>query len=261
MSSYNSSEYLENTIRSIQKQSYLYWELLITDDCSTDNSVEIVAAFAVNDSRIKLFRLNVNSGAGMARNNSIKHAKGRFIAFCDSDDLWKPNKLEKQLKFIKDNGYKFIFCQSEIIDENNKIIGFNKRRSKVSFRSTTIINYIGTSGVLYDTNDIGIFYMKDIRKRQDWVLWLDILFTTKYAYCLQEPLSSWRKNKNSLSAKKGNLLGFHITIYRNVLNYSILKSYFTFYCLSLPCYAYKKITMKIDSIRYLKNIQKYEKTK
>jgi len=99
--SYNSSSFIAETIESILSQTYLNWELLITDDCSTDRSVEIIERYIQRDSRIKLFRLEKNCGAGVCRNRSISEAKGRFIAFCDSDDRWCPEKLEKQLAFMR----------------------------------------------------------------------------------------------------------------------------------------------------------------
>ena len=100
--SYNSSSFIAETIESILSQTYLNWELLITDDCSTDRSVEIIERYIQRDSRIKLFRLEKNCGAGVCRNRSISEAKGRFIAFCDSDDRWRPEKLEKQLAFMRE---------------------------------------------------------------------------------------------------------------------------------------------------------------
>ena len=99
--SYNSAAYIAEMIESILAQTYTNWELLITDDCSTDDSVKIIESYATKDSRIKLFRLASNSGAGIARNKSIEEARGRYIAFCDSDDLWKPQKLEKQVNSCK----------------------------------------------------------------------------------------------------------------------------------------------------------------
>ena len=103
--SFNCSAFIGETIESIQAQTYTNWELLITDDCSTDNSREVINSYADKDPRIRLLRLDKNSGAGIARNNSIREAKGRFIAFCDSDDRWKPEKLERQLAFMTENSY------------------------------------------------------------------------------------------------------------------------------------------------------------
>lgn len=254
---FNCSKYLSQMIDSVIAQTYQNWELLITDDCSTDNSYDIAAAYTKKDSRIKLFKLGQNSGAGVARNNSIEKAQGRYIAFLDSDDLWMPEKLEHQMEFIKTNKYKFVFCQALVIDVDGNVVGFNKRRPVVSFNSTKILNYIGTSGVLYDTKEIGKFYMKPIRRRQDWVLWLDLLKVTNYAYCLQEPLSCWRKgDSESLSAHKSKLLKYHRTIYHDYLGYSVFSSYFMFYFKSLPRIIMKKIGYKRDSKEYLKKIER-----
>lgn len=252
MPCYNSSKYISQTIESVIAQSYTNWELLITDDCSTDNSRNIVEEFSKSDHRIRLLRLEKNSGAGPARNNSIKEAKGRYIAFLDSDDLWKPEKLTKQLEFMKINKYQFVTCQTEVVDGENKLIGFSKRKKRVSYTSTLIVNYIGTSSVLYDTKDIGKFYMKPIRHSQDWVLWLDILKATKRAYCLNEPLSVYRSTSTSLSSKKSNYIKYHINIYQEVFGFSKLKSYLMMYCLSLPSYLYKKIENWKNGKEYLK---------
>lgn len=242
--SYNCSRYIEQTIKSVQNQTYKNWELLITDDCSTDSSVQIIESIAVSDSRIKLFRLSQNSGAGAARNNSIRNAQGRYIAFLDSDDMWKVDKLEKQLKFMKDNGFKFVHSYTTVVDENNNIVGYNTKPFKVTFNSTKIINYIGTSSVIYDTEGIGKFYMPLIRKRQDWGLWLTILKKVKDAYCYPEPLFIYRYSPNSISANKLSLFKYHVNIYKQVLGYSTLKANLFFYCISLPCFVVKKMKEK-----------------
>ena len=242
---YNSSKYIGQMIESIQAQTYQNWELLITDDCSSDNSREIVEAYSKSDSRIKYFKLLKNSGAGVARNNSIKEAKGRYMAFCDSDDMWKHDKLEKQIKFMKENGYAFCHCYTLVVDDNNKIVGLNKKPARVSFKSTRIINYIGTSSVVYDTKDIGKFYMKPIRKRQDFALWLNILQATKYAYCIPEPLFIYRYTPGSISSNKFKLLKYHVDVYQQALGYSRLHASLLFYCVSLPCFVVKKLKERV----------------
>ena len=252
---YNASKYIVDAIKSVQSQSYQNWELLITDDCSTDNSCEIVEQFSRHDPRVKLLRLEKNSGAGPARNNSIKAAQGRFIAFLDSDDFWKPEKLEHQVDFMVENGYKFVMCQTEVVDANGKLIGFSKRKKKVSYNSTLIVNYIGTSAVIYDTKDVGKIYMRPIRHSQDWVLWLDILKETKYAYCLEEPLSLYRETPGSLSSNKSRYIGYHISIYQDVFGFSKIKAFLYMYCLSLPCFIFKKIRNKYYSNKYLKTVK------
>lgn len=251
---YNSSKYIGEMIESILNQTYTDWELLITDDCSTDNSREIVQEYCKKDPRIKLFVLNKNSGAGIARNNSIKQAKGRYIAFCDSDDLWVESKLDKQLEFIMSNNYKFVFCQAIVIDTEGNLVGFNKRKKRVSYNSTKIINYIGTSGVMYDTEGIGKIYMKPIRRRQDWVLWMDILKITKYAYCQQEALGIVRTNNSqSLSGKKTKLPAYHIEVYHKYLHYPYPLAWAFFYFVSLPCFLVKKIKYSFEYKEYRKN--------
>ena len=131
--SYNSAPFIAETIESIINQSYPYWELLITDDCSSDNTIEIIQEFIKKDSRIKLFQLDQNSGAGICRNKSIENAQGRFIAFCDSDDCWMPNKLEKQLAFMIEKDCVLSYTSYMICDENSKIQGIIICNKKITY--------------------------------------------------------------------------------------------------------------------------------
>lgn len=255
--SYNSAEYIGEMIESILAQTYTEWELLITDDCSSDDSAAIVESYAAKDPRIKLFRLANNSGAGVARNKSIEEAKGRYIAFCDSDDLWKPHKLEKQLEFMRKNRYEFVYCKSDVVDTAGKVIAINNRVRRVSYRSTIIVNFIGTSSAIYDTQRIGKIYMKDVRKRQDWLLWIDILRLTRHAYCTPERLSSWRTgNENSLSARKSSLFGYHLMIYRDYLGFSAPAAFLMCYGLSLPCFLVKKIRYRLTNLLRRRELRK-----
>ncbi len=259
MPSYNSSRFISQSIESVVSQTYTDWELLITDDCSTDDTCDIVRKYAETDNRIKLFKLSQNSGAGVARNNSIQQAKGRYIAFLDSDDLWQPTKLEKQINFLKTNGYQFCHSYTLVVDDNNKAVGLNKKPYRVSFNSTKLINYIGTSSVLYDTKDIGKFYMRPIRRRQDFALWLNILQKTKYAYCIPEPLFIYRYTPNSLSSKKFKLLKYHIEVYQQALGYSKIHASLLFYCLSLPCFVFKKTAEKLREFFYKQDNRELQK--
>ena len=179
---YNAANYIADMIESVLAQTYTEWELLITDDCSTDNTVDIVRSYAAQDTRIKLFRLEANSGAGVARNNSIREARGRYIAFATAMNLWKPCKLERQIAFMSEKGYKFVYTKSDVIDTAGNVIAINERVPRVSYRSTMIVNYIGTTTVMYDTEGIGKFYMQNVRKRQDWLLWIDIF--EGYSLCV-----------------------------------------------------------------------------
>lgn len=253
---YNSAKYIGQMIESIQAQTYKNWELLITDDCSTDNSKDVIMSYAEKDSRVKYFKLPQNSGAGIARNNSIEKAAGRYIAFCDSDDMWKAEKLEKQLQFMQDNNYEFCHCYTLVVDENNNIVGLNKKPKRVSFQSTRIINYIGTSSVVYDTKRVGKFYMKPIRKRQDFALWLNILQATKYAYCIPEPLFIYRYTPGSISSNKFKLFKYHVDVYQQALGYSKSHACLLFYCVSLPCFVVKKVKEKIRETFFKPDLSK-----
>jgi glycosyltransferase involved in cell wall biosynthesis len=242
--SYNSSAYIAETIQSILSQTYQNWELLITDDCSTDNSVEIINQYVQQDSRIKLFCLSENSGTGIARNNSLKYAKGRFIAFCDSDDRWLPEKLEKQITFMLKHKYALAHSSYFICIENGKIQGKVLCRPKVSYYDLIRDNTIGCLTVIYDTMILGKIYMPDIKRRQDWALWLIILKQCRYAYGILEPLAIYRLRKNSLSSNKFKLISYNIKVYRDVLYYSIFKSYIIFLFLFMPKYFLRKMRQK-----------------
>lgn len=224
MPSYNSLSFIEQSIRSIIKQTYLNWELLVTDDCSTDGTWKLLKKYAERDNRIRIFRLNENSGAGVARNNSIKHAKGRYIAFCDSDDQWKPNKLEVQLSFMQKNKSVLSYTSYSVISEEGSLIGDVVAKPYVDHKIMLRNNYIGCLTAMYDTHQLGKVYMPEIRKRQDWALWLSILKKTDKAHGVTESLALYRDRSDSISASKLNLLKYNWIIYNKIEEFSILKS-------------------------------------
>lgn len=248
MPSYNSAEYIAESIESVIKQTYPHWELLITDDCSTDNTVEIVKQYVQKDNRIKLFVLKANSGAAVARNNSIKEAQGRYIALLDSDDLWLPEKLEKQLAFMQKNGYEFCYSSCLIYDKNIKEYNIEICRKKESFKTIKRGDRIPCLTTIYDTKNIGKIYMPNLRKRQDWAFRIQILQKCKYAYGMKEPLAIYRVRANSLSRKKIGLFKYHIAVYRQILNWSFIKSSLYFFCVFLPTHLKKILFLKIVNI-------------
>lgn len=248
--SYNSAQFIAETIESVLAQTYMHWELLITDDCSTDDTCAIVKRYAEKDNRIKLLRLSTNSGAGVARNNSIERAQGRYIAFCDSDDLWTKDKLEKQIAFMMRNNYDFSFSWIGIINVKDQLIRVIKTPKRVSYTSTLICNRIGTTGVVYDAKKLGKFYFKPIRKRQDWLMWLELLKKCSYAYSIDKTLELWRKRNDSISSNKKRLFKYHIEVYK-ILGYSSLQSYLLFYFVSLPLIIIHKIVMEMCNIKYI----------
>lgn len=223
---YNSVQFVSETINSILNQTFKDWELLITDDCSTDSTWDLLQDYAKKDNRIKIFRLENNSGAGVARNNSIKKAKGKYIAFCDSDDQWKPNKLEVQISFMQKKGCALSYSSYLVINEKGDIKGEVVAKDVLDYKDMLKNNYIGCLTAIYDTQKVGKVYMSEIRKRQDWTLWLSILKKTNKAFGVKEPLAIYRKRSDSISANKLNLLKYNWSVYYDVEGFSKVLSFY-----------------------------------
>jgi len=251
MPTYNVEKYVGDAIESIINQTFTNWELLITDDCSTDRTREIVRKYISKDSRIILFTLDNNSGAGAARNKAIEAANGRFIAFCDSDDLWYPYKLEMQMNFMSANSYEFVFSANEYVNSNLDIIGIGWKRMKVTRNILLYECNIGTPGVIYDTKRIGKIYFPLIRKRQDWVMWLRIIEKTDCLYSINWPLWKCRKRDDSLTSNKWNLVKYNLEVYNKILGFPLVKSYFFLLFLYMPNFYYRKIIISFNSKKYL----------
>lgn len=231
--SYNSKAFIRATIDSVKAQSFQNWEMIIVDDCSSDNSVEVIQSFADQDPRIKLIQLTENSGAAVARNKGIEAAKGRYIAFLDSDDAWSPDKLEKQLAFMQANDYPFTFAAYDKVDEAGKVFGHVGVPDKVTYSDLLKSCSIGCLTAMYDTEFFGKVYMPLIRKRQDLGLWLELLKKTKYAYGLNETLGLYKVRPDSISANKKSAALFTWRLYRDVekLNMFFASYYFSQYAI------------------------------
>ena len=222
---YNSERYIAQTIASVKSQTYPNWEMLIVDDCSADKGYQIATGFSKKDERIKLFKLTQNSGAGFARNKGIENADGDFIAFLDSDDIWHPDKLSKQINYMLRTGANICFSSYGLMDEKGNSL--NKKvqsLSKLGFNKLLKSNYIGNLTAIYRVSEIGKIYAPEIRKRQDWALWLGILKKGHVAYGMNEVLADYRVRKNSLSSNKLQMLKHNFYIYKDYLGYSYPKS-------------------------------------
>ena len=237
---FNSARFIEITIQSIIKQSYKNWELLITDDYSSDNTIKIIKSFQEKDSRIKLFQLTHNQGAGVARNYSIKMAEGRFISFCDSDDQWKSNKLEMQIIFMMRNKLAFTYSSYDVINESGKFMKSILAPKFVTSKSILLNNYVGCLTAVYDCEMIGKQYMPKIRKRQDWVLWINILQIIKQTNGMEESLAVYRDRMNSISSNKIQLLSYNWKVYYDILGFNKFKSLLLMINFTIH-YAIKKI--------------------
>lgn len=220
--------FLEKTIESIKKQTYKNWELLIIDDCSIDKSKELIENYTLKDSRIKLIRLDKNSGAAVARNRGIEEASGRFIAFLDSDDSWHPEKLDKQVKFMLENDYAFTYTSYHKVNEYDEYLSKVNIPLKTSYNELLKTCVIGCLTAMYDTDKLGKVYFPLIRKRQDFALWLKILKLTPYAYGLNEDLANYTVRSDSISANKFKAAQYTWYLYRNIEKLNILKSMYYF---------------------------------
>lgn len=255
MPTFNAGKFLSSSIDSILTQTYTNLELLITDDASTDPmTISTLKDYAAKDARVKVKFLEKNSGPGYARNDGIRRAQGRYIAFCDSDDRWFPDKLEKQLALMLARDCALV-CSSYIIcDDDDKETGINMAPPRISFQMMKRDNKIGCSTAIYDIQKLGEkYYMPDLRKRQDWALFLNILKKCRMAYGIEYPLAYYRNRRKSVSSNKFSLVKYNIRVYEKVLGFSKPRAYLYFLFLFLPTYYIKIHKRNMDSKRYLES--------
>ena len=225
MPTYNCGSFIKKTIESVLNQTYKNWELIIVDDCSKDNTEEVVKK--IKDKRIKYYKLKQNSGAAVARTESMKKAKGYYMAFLDSDDLWYPEKLEKQIKFMEDNNYDFTCTAYEQIDEKDNLLEkIIKVKKKANYNRILLDCPVGNSTVMYNVDKLGKFEVPNIRKRNDDALWLQIIKKAKYIYGMDDILMKYRIRSNSISSNKLSLVKYHWQLYREIEHLSVIRSAF-----------------------------------
>lgn len=224
---YNCGKFISETIKSVQLQTYQNWEMIIVDDCSKDDTEEIVLGFIKNDKRIKYRKLKNNSGAAVARTTAMELAKGSYMAFLDSDDIWTEDKLEKQLSFMKKNNYSFTCTSYEQIDEEgNSLNRIVNPVEKCSYTRLLLDCPVGNSTVMYDVKKMGKFKVPNIRKRNDDALWLQMLKKENYIYGFNSVLMKYRIRKNSISSNKLKVIKYHWILYREIEHLSIIRSIF-----------------------------------
>ncbi len=224
MPAYNCGDFIGTTLDSVINQSYKNWEVIVVDDCSTDNTADVVQEYIKKDNRIKYHKLEKNSGAAVARNKAIDLATGKYMAFLDSDDVWFPEKLTKQIGFMEENDYGFTCTSYTKIDEqgeylNRTIVAQSKRDYDGVLKTCP-----GNSTVVYNAEKLGKFKIPDIKKRNDYVMWLQVIKKEKYLYGIEEPLGSHRIRTEGISRNKKSLVGYHWKVYREIENLSLLKS-------------------------------------
>lgn len=237
--SYNSSYYIESCIQSVINQTYTNWEMLIVDDCSTDDSYIKMQSMAFKDSRIKFFQNTQNIGAAKTRNVALKKANGKYIAFLDADDIWSKDKLHKQIKFMLMNSIAFSYTSYEMIADNSpcvpKVIKAPKKMHYDSYLKNTII---GCLTVVLDREEIGDFEMPNIRSSHDMALWLSIMKRGYDAFGLDINLAQYRIVPDSNTSSKLKAAKDVWRVYRNIEGLDFFYSLWCF--LNYTINAFKK---------------------
>lgn len=216
MPAYNCQDFIGKAIESVINQTYQNWELIVVDDCSSDQTVEIITNYANQESRIVLKRNKENRGAAYSRNKGIKYAQGEYIAFLDSDDLWDQKKLEMQVDFMKKNKSLFSCTYYRKINEKGEETGqYIKDKSKIYYKDL-LKNCPGNSTVMYNAKILGKTFIPDIKKRNDYVMWLKVIKKAGHMETMNCVLGSHRVREGSLSKNKFDLVKYHWYVYRKI---------------------------------------------
>ena len=224
MPSYNTASYIKESVDSVLNQTYTNWELIIVDDCSTDKTDEVIADLI--DTRIRYFKNEKNLGAAISRNKALRESRGQWIAFLDSDDLWMPDKLEKQISFMENNDYFFSYTNYEEIDIEGKKTGVKVTGPK-KIKKTGMYNYCwpGCLTVMFDVTKVGLIQVSDIKKNNDYAMWLKICRKVD-CHLLDECLGQYRKGRvgsistNSISA----MIGWHYKLFHEAEGMGVIES-------------------------------------
>jgi glycosyltransferase involved in cell wall biosynthesis len=223
---YNAESTVEDSIYSVLNQTFKEFELIVVDDKSTDSGPLIVRDISRIDPRVRLISLEINSGAGVARNRAIDEATGRYIAFLDADDLWWPRKLELQINFMQTNGYAFTCTNYQVQDySSGNLVGVRKPPSKIQYKDLLCENVIGCLTVIFDTEILGFRKMPEIRKRQDFALWLNILKVAD-CYSINSVLATYRIMPESISRNKLEMLLFNYLMFRKCEGIGFFKAFY-----------------------------------
>lgn len=234
MPAYNCSRFIREAIDSVLAQTYTAWELLIVDDCSTDDTAAIIASY--QDERIHYFRNEQNSGAALSRNKALREAKGKYIAFLDADDSWMPEKIEKQVAFMEQNGYAFTYTAFHRTDKPLRISG-PRHITKMGMYAFC---WPACPTVMYNREKIGLIQITDLRKNNDYSMWLHVIRKAD-CYLLDEDMFCYNKHQGSVSdANPFTLLKWHYILWRQEMQYGPIRAlYYTW--LNGVAGLYKKI--------------------
>lgn len=227
---YNASLYLEETVKSVQSQTFTDWEMIIVDDCSTDDTYKVAQELAKSDERIIVGQNEKNSGVAVTRNKALDMASGDYIAFLDSDDLWLPDKLFKQLKFMDDGGYALSYTAYQKFDsqtgEKGKVM-----RAPLTMSARRIYGdtSIGCLTVMVNRKMVGPFHMPELSHMEDNITWQEILKRGYVAHMLNEVLALYREGNTSLTNSKKKAARQQWDVYRKYYGFSGVKSLYYFF--------------------------------
>lgn len=233
MPTYNCAKYILQSLDSVIAQTVTDWEIQIVDDCSTDDTAEILKPYLETYPNIHYHVLSENGGPAVARTEAIKRATGKYIAFLDSDDLWMPNKLQKQIAFMEKTGAKFSATAYGWMNEKGDnlhtvLIPPKKTDYKKMIR---LSNPIGNLSVMYDQEALGKFEVPPIKKRNDFALWLQILKKTEYCYGMDEVLAMYRVGRiGSVSGNKIKQAKYHWQLYHGIEGHGVIRSLYEMGC-------------------------------
>lgn len=241
MPSYNCGRFVEETVCSVQAQTYQNWEIIFVDDCSTDDTMSIISNLRDEDDRISIYHNVQNSGAAISRNNALRQARGRWIAFLDSDDLWEPQKLEKQIRFMEENNYKFSYtCYSEMDSDGKETGMVVSGPSHVTKTGMFAYCWPGCLTVMYDANEVGLLQIEDIKKNNDYAMWLKVCKKAD-CYLLPEVLAKYRRGRSGSVSSHGitTMIKWHYRLFRQAEKMGVVSSLWHT-GVNLVCGFYKK---------------------
>ncbi len=225
MPAYNCEAFISEAIQSVKDQTYANWELLVIDDSSLDASPGIIKSWSNKDLRIHFLSNTKNRGTHYSRNKGIEASSGKFIAFLDADDLWKPQKLEKQLELMDKEKIPACFSSYALMDEKGTLINRKIEALPVlTYEKLLKANYVGNLTGIYNASQLGKIYSPDILKRQDWALWLDVIKKGGPMKGIEEALAYYRLRKGSISKNKMEMLKYNFNVYHKILGYSFSRS-------------------------------------
>ena len=230
---YRKKQYISRALKSVTNQTYKKLEIIIIYDDSNKSDLKFIKYISSKDKRIKIFVNKKNLGAGLSRNVGIKKSKGKYIAFLDADDLWYKNKIDHQIKFMIKKGISFSHTSYSIINKQNIVISKRYAKDFLSFKDLIKSCDIGLSTVMIKKSHLFTNKFPDLKTKEDFVLWLKILYSEVEIAALTENLMSWRKTRNSLSSSLFQKLMDGYRVYRNYMKYNVMKSLYLLICLSI----------------------------